>query len=587
MYSGNAYDRTASMNEGEKELYSKCLRLESDGFRLIPDALFQRVGEGTNQIDLIVISKKGIFVIEMKDFNGWVFGDENREHWTQSLRGGRGRAKKYKFRNPVKQNENHIKTVRHILSRNGFNDLPIYNVVVFGVNAVLKDITASVDLVSLPEIYGVFNKYRDVDITEIDIGRVYDYLENENIKDPQAREAHLRYVKSLSAESSRTAWNPLPRRALPAEFGPQTQKSKWTLGKWAVAICVLALLSGSFQSRPPASPPTTSSQPGYSQQAGSNMSNNNQATSTGAAQQGNPVVPPVTQTKPPITVQEKPVVSSSTQNNPTVPSSTNQQSGTFHLGYSEDEVTRALGQPQRTEDVNGGSKWYYGIGYVSFNTDGHVNGWSNFNGVLNAGMLRREDNALPIEVGATKNDVLSALGSPGFISSQSPNEWSYGVGYVRFSNTGLVNGWSNFNGVLNTGLRRREDNALPIDIGATKDDVLSALGSPGFISSQSPNEWSYGVGYVRFNSDALVNGWYNYNGVLNSGMRVREENAEVIQKGSTKEDVIKALGSPSRIDSSNLRKWSYGLAYVSFDSQGLVSDWKNYNNILTGKVLEP
>lgn len=90
-----------------------------------------------------------------------------------------------------------------------------------------------------------------------------------------------------------------------------------------------------------------------------------------------------------------------------------------------------------------------------------------------------------------------------------------------------------------------------------------------------------------FNSDALVNGWYNYNGVLNSGMRVREENAEVIQKGSSKETVIKALGSPSRIDSSNLRKWSYGLAYVSFDSQGLVTDWKNYNDILTGKVLEP
>lgn len=44
---------------------------------------------GTTQIDHIVVSPYGIFVIETKNYKGWIFGHENSEEWKQSLWGRR------------------------------------------------------------------------------------------------------------------------------------------------------------------------------------------------------------------------------------------------------------------------------------------------------------------------------------------------------------------------------------------------------------------------------------------------------------------------------------------------------------------
>jgi hypothetical protein len=68
-------------------------------------------------------------------------------------------------------------------------------------------------------------------------------------------------------------------------------------------------------------------------------------------------------------------------------------------------------------------------------------------------------------------------------------------------------------------------------------------------------------------------------------MRKAEANAEAIDIGNSKEDVLKAVGSPDRIETNNKYVWKYGNAYVSFDSDWKVNGWKNYNNILTGKVV--
>ena len=44
---------------------------------------------GTTQIDHVVVSPYGIFVIETKNYKGWIFGHENSEEWKQSLLGKR------------------------------------------------------------------------------------------------------------------------------------------------------------------------------------------------------------------------------------------------------------------------------------------------------------------------------------------------------------------------------------------------------------------------------------------------------------------------------------------------------------------
>ncbi|MCR4331434.1 MAG: NERD domain-containing protein, partial [Sulfuricaulis sp.] len=65
---------------------------------------------GTTQIDHVIVSRYGVFVVETKNMDGWIFGDEKNSQWTQSIFG-----KKYKFQNPLHQNYRHTKALSEFL----------------------------------------------------------------------------------------------------------------------------------------------------------------------------------------------------------------------------------------------------------------------------------------------------------------------------------------------------------------------------------------------------------------------------------------------------------------------------------------
>ena len=81
------------------------------------------VGNDTTQIDHVVVSPYGVFVIETKNYSGWIFGDSRSRVWTQTFR-----QSKHKFQNPLRQNYKHTKAIESFLS------LPaeyVHSVVVF------------------------------------------------------------------------------------------------------------------------------------------------------------------------------------------------------------------------------------------------------------------------------------------------------------------------------------------------------------------------------------------------------------------------------------------------------------------------
>jgi len=53
---------------------------------------------GTTQIDHLLVSPYGLFIVETKNKKGWIFGSENLPKWTQVLY-----SKKYSFQNPLRQ----------------------------------------------------------------------------------------------------------------------------------------------------------------------------------------------------------------------------------------------------------------------------------------------------------------------------------------------------------------------------------------------------------------------------------------------------------------------------------------------------
>lgn len=65
----------------------------------------------TTQIDHVLVSKYGIFVIETKNMKGWIFGGEHKKEWTQQLF-----KDKYHFQNPLHQNYRHLKALEETLA---------------------------------------------------------------------------------------------------------------------------------------------------------------------------------------------------------------------------------------------------------------------------------------------------------------------------------------------------------------------------------------------------------------------------------------------------------------------------------------
>ena len=95
-----------------EQMVAKSLRgLNPEHYKVFHDLYLPRPGgKGTTQVDHVVVSKYGIFVVETKYFNGWIFGDARRKLWNQSLYGHHTQ-----FQNPLHQNWLHLQALKAAL----------------------------------------------------------------------------------------------------------------------------------------------------------------------------------------------------------------------------------------------------------------------------------------------------------------------------------------------------------------------------------------------------------------------------------------------------------------------------------------
>lgn len=97
-------------------------KLDKDVYHLIKNVTLP-TEDGTTQIDHVIVSVFGVFVVETKNLKGWIFGSANQKMWTQQIF-----KHKNKFQNPLHQNYKHSKTLQSLLS---LEDNQLHSVVVF------------------------------------------------------------------------------------------------------------------------------------------------------------------------------------------------------------------------------------------------------------------------------------------------------------------------------------------------------------------------------------------------------------------------------------------------------------------------
>ena len=159
--------------------------------------LFRSNGRST-QIDHIVASPYGVFVIETKGYKGWIMGGENSQYWTQSLY-----RSKHRFYNPILQNESHVRFLRHLL--NYSTDIPLIPIVCFDNEAKLKVSVENHIVVNRCELIKAITQHQNPIIDKCVIDHIVETINRtRSTTDTASEQQHLQNVKQRkqTAESS-------------------------------------------------------------------------------------------------------------------------------------------------------------------------------------------------------------------------------------------------------------------------------------------------------------------------------------------------------------------------------------------------
>lgn len=121
-------------NKTERALVRQLLKHGIPHQTIFHDLYLKKNDTTYSQIDVVVATKVGIIVFEVKSYSGWLFGTGTQQQWTQVLNYGK---EKNRFYNPILQNKNHIRYLKKQLPN---ENVPFFSVVIFYGDCVLKDI---------------------------------------------------------------------------------------------------------------------------------------------------------------------------------------------------------------------------------------------------------------------------------------------------------------------------------------------------------------------------------------------------------------------------------------------------------------
>lgn len=181
--------------EGELSVKVFLRFLKKKDYRVLNNLTLYGAGY-KSQIDHVVVSKFGIFVIETKNYKGWILGGEHSQYWTQVIF-----KRKEKLYNPIRQNFGHIKALKFHLS--GYPYTKYIPIVVFTNRATLKVKTNS-DVIYTYRLLRTMKQYDQVVLSDTTKDDIYLLLKSRN-----------RDKRYMSIENLDDSANQLPKELCP------------------------------------------------------------------------------------------------------------------------------------------------------------------------------------------------------------------------------------------------------------------------------------------------------------------------------------------------------------------------------------
>lgn len=157
-------------------------KLPKDRYKVINDVFIMTCGS-YHQIDHVVVSKYGIFCIETKQYNGFIYGDKYDKKWVRKV----GKNKIY-YNNPIRQNYGHVLSLAELLN---IDKRKIYNIVCIPSTAKLRIKHDG----ELTRNYNLAEKIYSYNVEIIDnVDYIVEMICRANITDKEKRKEHIKYI---------------------------------------------------------------------------------------------------------------------------------------------------------------------------------------------------------------------------------------------------------------------------------------------------------------------------------------------------------------------------------------------------------
>jgi len=195
-------DRTA-VRKGDLGEYKIDIQLSqlSKDYMYLSDLLIKnpKSSTGYSQIDHIIITPYGLFVIETKNYQGTIYGGKNKKTW---LING-----KFKMMNPLMQNYGHIQALKNFIEdkyQQYFISLVSFTKrCTFKIEEELRKINSNELVIYDVELTQFINRkvavlklqYKKPIFLKNDIETIYNSLLNANITDAAIRKQHIDIIK--------------------------------------------------------------------------------------------------------------------------------------------------------------------------------------------------------------------------------------------------------------------------------------------------------------------------------------------------------------------------------------------------------
>lgn len=160
---------------------------------VLNDLLIQGV-HGDSQIDHVVISPYGIFVIETKCWSGWISGSENSYQWKQTIY-----KEKFDKPNPIYQNKVHVDAITYALKQYG--DIYVIPIVVIVDCDRLIVKTPNHTVIRTNALKSEVLKYSRIIYTDAQCEAMAHSLQGLSSDDKERRNQHIQKVQTYQAIS--------------------------------------------------------------------------------------------------------------------------------------------------------------------------------------------------------------------------------------------------------------------------------------------------------------------------------------------------------------------------------------------------